>query len=165
MYGRSKAENSIIITPSTATVTSFEITLLISELYCNVRENEQAIKTLNVALVIPHILNSQFFRMSKPIHDDCFGMSGVLTDAIVKEHIVPSLGVGAADTIWKAGWDGESAALSVGLAIDGTGEHIRAAKAFGVGFYDNSWTISTTKLWGSQNSIGRNTIVGRVHLT
>ena len=87
--------------------------------------------------------------MSKPIHDDCFGMSGVLTDAIVKEHIVPSLGVGAADTIKKAGWDGESAALAVGLAIDGTGEHIRAAKAFGVGFHDNSWTISTTKLWGS----------------
>ena len=34
--------------------------------------------------------------------------------------------------------------------MDPTGEHIRSAKAFGVGFHDNSWTISTTKLWGSK---------------
>ena len=88
--------------------------------------------------------------MSKPIVDDCFGRAGILTDAIIKEHIVPSLGVGATEAIKKAGWDGESAALAVGLTIDGTGEHIRSAKAFRVGFHDNSLTISATKLWGSQ---------------
>ena len=63
--------------------------------------------------------------MSKPIQDDCFSRAGFLSDAIIKEHIVPSLGVGAADTIKKAGWDGESAALAIGLTIDTTGEHIR----------------------------------------
>ena len=44
--------------------------------------------------------------MSKPIVDDCFGRAGMLSDATIKEHIVPSLGVGAAETIKKAGWDG-----------------------------------------------------------
>ena len=39
--------------------------------------------------------------------------------------------------------------MAVGLTIDGTGEQNRSAKAF-VGFQDNSWTISATKLWGSQ---------------
>ena len=73
----------------------------------------------------------------------------MLSDAIIKEHIVPSLGFGAAETIKKAGWGGKRTALDVGLTIDGTGEHIRSAKAF-VGFHDNSWTISATKLWGSQ---------------
>ena len=62
---------------------------------------------------------------------------------------MPSLGFGAAETIKKAGWGGKRTALDVGLTIDGTGEHIRSAKAF-VGFHDNSWTISATKLWGSQ---------------
>ena len=88
--------------------------------------------------------------MSKPIVDDCCAKKGVLNDAIIKEHIVPSFGIGAAETIKKAGWDGESAALAVGLAIDPTGDQIRSAKAFGVGFHDNSWTMSTTKLWGSK---------------
>ena len=72
----------------------------------------------------------------------------MLSDAIIKEHIVPSLGVGAADTIKKPGWDEESAVLAIGLTIDTKGEHIRAAKAFGIGFHDNSWTILVTKLWG-----------------
>ena len=80
--------------------------------------------------------------------DDCYGRSMMVRDAIIKEHIVPSLGVSAADIIRKAGWDGESAALAIGLTIDTKGEHIRAAKAFGIGFHDNSWTISVTKLWG-----------------
>ena len=88
--------------------------------------------------------------MSKQIQDDCFGRAGMLSDAIIKEHIVHSLGVGAADTIKKASWDGENAALAIGLTIDTTGEHIRAAKAFGIGFHSNSGTISATKLWGSQ---------------
>ena len=78
--------------------------------------------------------------MSKPNQDYCFSRAGFLSDAIIKEHIVPSLGVGAADTIKKAGWDGESAALAIGWTID---------KTFGIGFHDNSWTISATKLWGS----------------
>ena len=56
---------------------------------------------------------------------------------------MPSLGVVAAETIRKGDWDGESVALA-------TGEHIRSAKAFEVGFHDNSWTILITKLWGSQ---------------
>ena len=86
--------------------------------------------------------------MSKPIQDYCFSRAGLLSDAIIKEYIVPSLGVGAADTIKKAAWDGKSAALAIGLTIDTKGEHIRAAKAFGIGFHDNSWTISVTKLWG-----------------
>ena len=30
----------------------------------------------------------------------------MLSDAMIKEHIVPSLGFGAAETIKKAGWDG-----------------------------------------------------------
>ena len=55
--------------------------------------------------------------MSKQIQDDCFGRAGMLSDAIIKEHIVPSLGVGAAETIQKAGWYGESAALAAGLTI------------------------------------------------
>ena len=84
--------------------------------------------------------------MSKQITDDCFGRAGVLSDAIINEHIVSSLGIGAAESTKKAGWDGESAALAFGLTIDATGEHIRSAKAFGVGFHYNSWTISTTKL-------------------
>ena len=88
--------------------------------------------------------------MSKQITDDCFGRAGVLSDAIINEHVVPSLGIGAAESIKKAGWDGESAALAFGLTIDATGEHNRSAEAFGVGFHDSSWTISTTKLWGSQ---------------
>ena len=88
--------------------------------------------------------------MSKTIKHDCFTRQGVLTDAIVNEHIVPSLGIGAAETIRKAGWDGESAALAVGLTIAPTGEHIRSAKAFGVGFHDNSWTFSSSKLWGGK---------------
>ena len=50
--------------------------------------------------------------MSKQIQDDCFGRAGMLSDAIIKEHIVPSLGVGAAETIQKAGWYGESASLA-----------------------------------------------------
>ena len=79
--------------------------------------------------------------MSKPIVDDCFGRVGMLSDAIIKVHIVPILGVGAANTIKKAGWDGESAALAIGLTIDTTGEHIRATKAFGIGFHDNSWLL------------------------
>jgi hypothetical protein len=74
--------------------------------------------------------------MSKPIMDGCFAKKGVLNDAIIKEHIMPSCGIGAA--------------FAVGLAIDPTGEKIRLAKAFGVGFHDNSWTMSTTKLWGSK---------------
>ena len=78
--------------------------------------------------------------MTKTIKHDCFSRQGVLIDEIVNEHIVPSLGVGAAETIRKARWDGESGALTVGLTIAPTGEHIRSAKAFGVGFYDNSWT-------------------------
>ena len=88
--------------------------------------------------------------MSKPIQDDYFGRAGLLSDAIIKEHIVPSLGVSAADIIRKAGWDRERAALAIGLTIDTSGEHIRAAKAFGIGFHSNSGTISATKLWGSQ---------------
>ena len=50
----------------------------------------------------------------------------------------------------KAGWDGESAALAVGLTIAPTGEHIRSAKAFGIGFHDNSWTFAASKLWGGK---------------
>ena len=72
----------------------------------------------------------------------------MLSDAIIKEHIVPSLGFGAAETIKKAGWGGKRTALDVGLTIDRTGEHIRSAKAFGVGFHNNSWTILATTLWG-----------------
>ena len=79
--------------------------------------------------------------MSKPNQDYCFSRAGLLSDAIIKEHIVPSLGVGAADTIKKPGWDEESAALAIGLTIDTTGEHIRATKAFGIGFHDNSWLL------------------------
>ena len=88
--------------------------------------------------------------MSKTIQSDCFSRQGALTDEIIKEHIVPSLGVGAAETIKRAGWDGESAALAVGLTIAPTGEQIRSAKAFGIGFHDNSWTFASSKLWGGK---------------
>ena len=88
--------------------------------------------------------------MSKTIVSDCFSRQGVLTDEILKEHIVPSFGVGASETIKKAGWDGESAALAVGLTIAPTGDKIRSAKAFGVGFHDNSWTFAANKLWGGK---------------
>ena len=55
--------------------------------------------------------------MSKTIEVDYLGKEGVLNDAIIKKHIVPSIGVGAAETIRfrQAGWVGESAALAVGL--------------------------------------------------
>ena len=88
--------------------------------------------------------------MSKTIQSDCFSRQGALTDEIVKEHIVPSFGVGAAETIKRAGWDGESAALAVGLTIAPTGEQIRSAKAFGISFHDNSWTFASSKLWGGK---------------
>ena len=88
--------------------------------------------------------------MSRTIKDDCFNRQGVLTDEIVKEHIVPSLGIGAAETIKKAGWDGTSAALAVGLTIAPTGDRIRSAKVFGIGFHDNSWTFASNKLWGGK---------------
>ena len=68
----------------------------------------------------------------------------------MKDHIVPSLGIGATDTIKKSGWNGQNPSFVVGLTIGPTGEHIRSAKAFGVGFHDNNWTISTTKLWGGK---------------
>ena len=45
----------------------------------------------------------------------------MVRDAIIKEHIVPSLRVGAAKTIKKVRWrDGEIAALAMGLTIDAT---------------------------------------------
>ena len=53
--------------------------------------------------------------------------------------------------LWRMGWDGDSAALAVGLTIARTGEHIRAAKLFGVGFHDNSWTFASSKLWGGKD--------------
>ena len=88
--------------------------------------------------------------MSKTIVNDCFRRQGILTDEILKEHIVPSLGVGAAETIRKAGWDGESAALAVGLTISPKREHIHSAKAFGIEFHENSWNFAASKLWGGK---------------
>ena len=39
--------------------------------------------------------------MSKPIQHDCFSRQGILNNDIIKEHIVPSLGISAADTgLW-----------------------------------------------------------------
>ena len=75
-------------------MTPFNITLLISELYCIVSE-----------------------RMSKQITDDCFGRAGVLSDAIINEHVVPSLRIGAAESIM--GPDGT--AMAFGLTIAATG--------------------------------------------
>ena len=69
--------------------------------------------------------------MSKTIEHDCFSRKGILSADIINEHIVPSLGICAAETIQKAGWDGESAALAVGLNIGPTGEHIPSAKELG----------------------------------
>ena len=88
--------------------------------------------------------------MSRTIEHECFSNQGELTTDIMKDHIVPSLGIGATDTIKKSGWNGQNPAFVVGLTIGPTGEHIRSAKAFGVGFHDNNWTISTTKLWGGK---------------
>ena len=89
--------------------------------------------------------------MTKPIEHECFSRQGILTDDIIKENMVPSLGIGAADTLKQGGWDGKEPAISVGLTIGPTGERIRSAKVFGVGYHDNSWTISTSKLWGGKD--------------
>ena len=67
--------------------------------------------------------------MTKTLSHACFTRNGVLTDEIIDEHTVPSLGIGASACLKKAGWDGRSAGLGVGLVIDPTGEHIRSAKA------------------------------------
>ena len=86
--------------------------------------------------------------MSPTLKDPSFKQKGELTDDLIKEHTVPSCGIGAKDAIQKAGWDGNSASIAVGLTIGPTGECIKSARAFGVGFHDNSWTISSDKVWG-----------------
>ena len=88
--------------------------------------------------------------MSKPIQNDCFSRQGILSNDIIKEHIVPSLGISAADTLKQGGWNGKEPVVSFGLTIGPTGEHIRSAKVFGIGYHDNSWTMSTSKLWGGK---------------
>ena len=72
--------------------------------------------------------------MSPTLKDPSFKQKGELTDDLVKEHTVPSCGIGAKDAIQKAGWDGNSAAIAVGLTIGPTGEGVKSARAFGVGF-------------------------------
>ena len=88
--------------------------------------------------------------LSKPIKHSSFNQDGELNEDIINEHIVPSLGIGATDTIKKSGWNGNTPAFAVGLVIGPTGENIRSAKAFGVGYHANSWTIPTEKVWGGQ---------------
>ena len=88
--------------------------------------------------------------MSPTLKDPSFKQKGELTDDLIKEHTVPSCGIGAKDAIQKAGWDGNSASIAVGLTIGPTGECIKSARAFGVGFHDNSWTISSDKVWGGK---------------
>ena len=84
------------------------------------------------------------------LKDPSFKQKGELTDELVKEHTIPSCGIGAKETIQKAGWDGNSAAVAVGLTIGPTGECVKSARAFGVGFHDNSWTIPSNKVWGGK---------------
>ena len=40
--------------------------------------------------------------MSRTIEHECFSNQGELTTDIMKDHIVPSLGIGATDTIKKS---------------------------------------------------------------
>ena len=88
--------------------------------------------------------------MSSTIKHTCFTQKGNLTSDIIKEHVVPSLGIGATETIKKAGWNGNTASFAVGLAIGPTGDCVRSARAFGVGHHDNCWTIASSKVWGSK---------------
>ena len=69
------------------------------------------------------------FNMSLTLKDPSFKQKGELTDDLVKEHTVPSCGIGAKDAIQKAGWDGNSAAIAVGLTIGPTGEGVKSARA------------------------------------
>ena len=52
--------------------------------------------------------------MSPTLKDPSFKQKGELTDKLVKEHTVPSCGIGAKDAIQKAGWDGNSASIAAG---------------------------------------------------
>ena len=56
--------------------------------------------------------------LSKPIKDPCFDGQGDLTPELIKDHIVPGLGIAAKDTILKSDWDGKSAAIAVDLAAN-----------------------------------------------
>ena len=84
------------------------------------------------------------------LKDARFNLTGNLTEQLIDEHIIPGCGISAQNIIKKGGWDGDNAAMAVGLTIGPTGENIRSACAFGVGFHDNSWTISSTKVWGGK---------------
>ena len=55
------------------------------------------------------------------LKDPHFNLTGNITEQLIDDHIILSCGISTQDIKKKGGWDGDTAALAVGLTISPTG--------------------------------------------